>query len=749
MLINDGIEKYIVFEKNDANKSTYSKLSSEEKKYVVWKNTLKHFKLFLNADMYWVVLSFKDITPTRVCGYPVDFNIDKPLIYLQHGTLAMKQVDYKGWAYNNNMFRFFYYNKNIKEVFMERNNFKEYQMYYAEYMPRYKELVRQHKEYQKEKVVQKSNAKKILWFLTWREYLGNNYMTNILILQMKNLLTSPELTEYLDKTGSTFTVCLHQFFSEDKIAEVKAAVKTERIVFTHSNKVDVLHELATNDVLITDYSSVGFDFTFLEKPVILFQPDRKAYLAKRKLYCTLEELEEASFTKPREVVDTIINETYSVNPFFREKLPKKIDYDYILRGGHMERIYNEFAEIQRNKITFIGYNFYGIGGTVYATRSLAEALLEKNYMVELMSLKCTCKQKNMPFGLQLTPMYRSSSSRKIERLKRAAFHFLKGCYGYLDYDCSREHLNPYAGFAMKKQMKKIRSKTVVSTRESLHLFLNDAESETIENKIYFFHVAAELVEELFPTVMDKVKKIGIKKAVFVTEENRKLLKEKCGFDQYEDYIVLGNTLESSRSVSREEIMMQNDDLAEQQMLPNVIEEQERKDGFCGIYLVRISHEREPDLENLFGFARFLKERNIEGITIDVYGAGDYLDEFISKIYNEELEDYICYCGQTNDPKAEFAKHDAVVDFTLNHSFGMPYIEAVLNGKMVFCTDNTGSREVLANVDGCIYNSYEDLLDKINHFDEITPKQLAANYDEVSKVYYRDVLAGSFIDFINK
>ena len=739
----DCIDKYIVFEKNKANLETYNRLSERERNFVVWKNSIKHFKLFLDADMYWVTLSFKDITPTSLFGYSVDFNIDKPLIYLQHGTLAMKQINYSGWSFNNNFFRFFYYNKDIKETFMECNDFKEYQMYYAKYMPRYKELVKRHLKYQSEK---KKEGKKYLWFLTWREYFGDNYMTKIFLHQMKHLLTSEKLTKHLEETNSTFTVCLHQFFDEDKISEIKEGITTDRIVFKHSNKVDVLEELATNDVLITDYSSVGFDFTLLEKPVILFQPDRKTYLQKRKLYCTVEELEEASYSKPREIVDVIVNGDYGINDFFRSKLPENIDYKYIAEGKHIEKIYGEFKEIQENKVTFLGYNFYGIGGTVFATRSLAEALLEQNYMVELMSLKCTCKQKNMPYGLQLTPMYRSNSRRKIERLKRGIFRW-KGLYGYLDYDCSRKHLSPYAGMAMRKQMKKIRSKTVVSTRETLHLFLNDATSETIKNKIYFFHAPAEIVEELFPTVMDKVKRLDIEKAVFVTEENRKLFKEICDFDEYKKFIVTGNTLESSRSVSRKEIIENGEKKNEMLMVPNRDKAEENK-AFKGIYLVRISHERKPDLDNLMNFARFLKSKNVENIVIDVYGTGDYLDEFIGQVYDEELEDYICYCGQTDNPKKEFQNHDAVVDFTLNHSFGMPYIEAVLNGKMVFCTDNTGSREVLANVDGCVYKSYEDLLDKIEHFSDITDEKLLENYDEISKVYSRKVLADKFIGFID-
>ena len=109
---------------------------------------------------------------------------------------------------------------------------------------------------------------------------------------------------------------------------------------------------------------------------------------------------------------------------------------------------------------------------------------------------------------------------------------------------------------------------------------------------------------------------------------------------------------------------------------------------------------------------------------------------------------IKYCGETNNPKAEMNKYDAVVDFTLNHSFGMPYIEAVLNGKMLYCADNIASREVLKGIDGCIYSSYEDLVNKIRKFPEITEEQLKFNYDKICETYSRRVLADKFINFMN-
>lgn len=174
-----------------------------------------------------------------------------------------------------------------------------------------------------------------------------------------------------------------------------------------------------------------------------------------------------------------------------------------------------------------------------------------------------------------------------------------------------------------------------------------------------------------------------------------------------------------------------------------------RDYFLGMYLLRISHEREADINNLIGFAKYLKEQNVDDIVIDVYGTGDYLNEFLDKIFDNEVEDYICYCGETSNPKNQMKNHDAVVDFTLNHSFGMPYIEAILNGKMVYCTENTGSREVLNGIDGCIYTSYEDLLDKIRKFPQVTDDQLRSNYDKISKVYSREVLGEKFVDFLEK
>lgn len=726
----DDIEKYFIMEKNLNNKKVYNTLSSDEKKFVVWKNSIKHFDIYNKADMFFVSLSYKDILPDNLFGKKVSFLITKPLIYLQHGTLGIKTIGYKGNDYNNNMFRFIYYNKEIKETFKKTNDFRDYQLYYGIYPPRYVELVKRNLVYSKEK----REGKRILWFPTWRDYLGDNPQTEKLLMTMKEIISNKILADYLEKTSSIFTVCLHQFFDADKIAFLKKNITTDRINFIHAKNVDVLDKLASDDVLITDYSSVGFDFTTLNKPVLLFQPDLEEFLADRGLYCTIDELKEASIPNSEQLIDAIVNETYQVNGFFKSRLPEIIDYDYILSGCHIDRMYNEFAEIQRNKITFIGYDFHGIGGTVFATRSLAEALLEKNYMVQLISLKAAGKGEGMPYGVQLSPIYVDGMRTKIEIAKRL-IPPVKCLYGNINYDCSKHHLRPYANLALKHMLKNTKSKTVVSTRESLHLYLNDELSEYVENKICFFHCAASAVYDLYPEAMKRIVKQKIEKAVFVTEESRQAYLNDLNYDNYKECLVLGNALEISRSIERDEI--------------TIPENKDGKTTFNGMYLVRLSPERKDDLNNLIGFAKYLKEKQITDITINVYGNGFYRNEFLEIIRAESLEDYIIYQGETNNPKNEMQKYDAVVDFTLKHSFGMPYVEAILNGKMLYCTDNIASREVLNGIDGCIYYSYEDLVDKIKNHAKITVLQLKSNYDKISATFSREVVADKFINFIEK
>ena len=151
----------------------------------------------------------------------------------------------------------------------------------------------------------------------------------------------------------------------------------------------------------------------------------------------------------------------------------------------------------------------------------------------------------MPYALNLAYLYDANRMSMLNLFKRHFYH-RKKLFSHLVHDKDIVNLKPYAGYALTKWMQTTNSETVISTRESLHLFLNEASSDSIKNKIYFFHCTAEVVEDIFPDIINQLNKCDIGKAVFVTEANKQKYLEKFGFDNYKESLVIGNCLESSR-----------------------------------------------------------------------------------------------------------------------------------------------------------------------------------------------------------
>ena len=725
VLKNDEILKYYVVEKNATNKKIYNKLSSEEKKYVVWQNSYKHWKLYLKANLFYVSLSYKDVMPNRLIFKKCSMQVKKPIIYLQHGTLGMKKLGYDGKSYNNNMFKFIIYNKSILEQFSKENDFKKYQLYYGEYHPRYMELV--NKKDNTEEVNQ------ILWFITWREEFDKDSNgRDQLIRSIRRVIENKDIKEFQEKNNMKIKICLHSLFTEKQVKDLKSNIDTSETEIVYSSKIDVMDEIVKSKLLITDYSSLGFDFTFLNKPVLLFQPDIDSYMLNRDMYCTLDELNKYNITTTRILIEKILSNKYEINEFFRKRLPERIDYQYVKNGKHIDKMYDDFKWMQLNSVSFIGYNFYGRGGTISATMALAEGLLEKGYLVYLMSLKQTCplSKITVPYGLNVNSLYRTRPKRKIEHIKRLMIG--KWHYSYFKYDSNLKYLIPYTGYALKRYLKNVKVNTVVSTRETVHFFLKDAKNDTIKNKIYFFHTDANLVDGIFPGVIKKLNDLKLEKCAFVTEMNRQRYIEKLNFTNYDDYMVVGNSLVSSSIVSKEEIHTVD-----------------KKDMYKGIFLIRISKDRVKDLNNAIEFAKYLKENKINNIRVDIFGKGDYLDKFEDLVYDNELEDYLNYKGLTTNPHEELIKYDFAIDFSLNQSFGMTYIEGILNGLKTFAYHNYGSDEVLKELPDSFIESNEDLVKKINNLPNIKREELVKNYEIITSKYSKEVVADKFIKLVRK
>ena len=709
--IKDDIEKYFVLDKTESNKKIYNALSKYEKKFILWKNSLKHHRKFKKADLFFITHNPNDIAPVKLINQSIDIELTKPIIHLQSGVQGIEKVSEKGNSYENNIFRYLLYNKNLHDNLIEENGFRDYQLYYQKFQPKFGDLIIKNEKY---------CESQIFWFLTYREYLNKDSESiKSIISVIKKTAEDEQLISYLKKNNLKLKICTHVLM-EKQFSDELSHLNTDIVEIVKQENIDLNEEISKSKLLITDYSSLIYDFSMIGKKYILFQPDFSQYCENRELYLK-ESCAEA------ELIERIINENY-----INEKKLDDAELEYLKENTHLKELYEYFKKLQKNNISFLGYNFYGIGGTVNATMALAESLLNEGYLVNVISLKKLTNIKHTPpVGLNMQYMTWDDSKSVIEKFKRRT-HRSDKYYHYLNYDTGKVHVHPYVGYALDKLMKKIKAKTVVSTRESLHLFLNDCTSEKVKNKIFFFHTIADIIPVVFPDLIDKLSEIDIQKAIFISESNRIALKEKFGFDNYSEHLELGNTLVQSNIIERDEI-----------------KSVEKKDKYRAIYLLRIDEDRKGDINNLINFGKYVKDNEISFIEIDVFGDGNYVDEFIELIEKNNLNKIIHYKQSTTNATDEIRKHDLMIDFTLNHSFGMTYIEAVLNGKKVFCMKNTGSELVMENVPDSYIESDEWLCGQIKYLNEITADELKENYDKISCKFSQKTVAHKFLDFIEE
>lgn len=118
-------------------------------------------------------------------------------------------------------------------------------------------------------------------------------------------------------------------------------IKNDRYITVGNEDFDELYNfIGQTDLLITDYSSIYFDFIITQKPVILAPFDMEDYITNsRKLYFDYSEMQAISAHNWKELIEILTNETYApVSDAIVEKFAKYSDghsceklMDYILK----------------------------------------------------------------------------------------------------------------------------------------------------------------------------------------------------------------------------------------------------------------------------------------------------------------------------------------------------------------------------------------------------------------------------------
>ncbi|CAG7914655.1 CDP-glycerol glycerophosphotransferase family protein [Mammaliicoccus sciuri] len=217
----------------------------------------------------------------------------------------------------------------------------------------------------REDIVEKynlTNSKKIVLYApTWKKSLKETTEEDINYLIM-------EVTMLQEKFGSQYKVYLKaHYFIYEKIR--KLGLKNLMI----PNWVDTNELLATVDTLITDYSSIFFDFLPLQRPIYFYMPDKEIYEENRGFYLDIDGLPGSKAYGLYELMENIDKYQNKYNTAFKKEINDYLEKycsddngissakstDFILNKRKERKLYNSNKKV----IVLYGGGFYNNGIT--------------------------------------------------------------------------------------------------------------------------------------------------------------------------------------------------------------------------------------------------------------------------------------------------------------------------------------------------------------------------------------------------
>lgn len=256
---------------------------------------------------------------------------DREKIFLQHGVIGVSRVNH---VLNKNRMR---YTKFIVSSEFEKEHIINEFGYnpdevVASGLPRWDYLRN------------KSDGKKILLMPTWRNWNKTNEQLEVSEYweRYMSFLDNKELHKFLETNDMTLTFYPH-YQTQLLMSEVKEF--HPRIQTVYQGDVTVQELLCTHEILITDYSTVAFDFSYMEKPVVFYQFDRNRFygehynegpITEDKLFGTVVKTEENLMDSLKEMIH---------NPEGHTRLSKANPYLIKAQGYHTEKVVKEILEI--------------------------------------------------------------------------------------------------------------------------------------------------------------------------------------------------------------------------------------------------------------------------------------------------------------------------------------------------------------------------------------------------------------------
>ncbi len=491
------------------------------------------------------------------------------------------------------------------------------------------------------------------------------------------------------------------------------------------------------DTLITDYSSVFFDYAVKKKKIILFTYDEEEYLRDRGMYITLDSLPFPKVYNENDLIreiNTPIN--YDDETFLNEYAPKECEnassklIDLVLFNEENDLDIREIEKNGKENVLIYGGNLTKNGITTALFNLLNNIdLSEYNYYLTF-STGIVRKHKEvikeLPEGINYIPFVGKMNANLFEKVylrlskkPKREFDFndkildrlYKGEIRRIYGDIKFKHVIQYNGYEFKRQL----------------LFGRFDCEKTI-----FVH--SNMVEEIRvrnsqnPNVL-RYAYNHYDNVVMVTEDMREPTKTFC-FD--ESKIKIANNIIDYKKVlekSKEEMKFDDDTKSTHSL--EEIQEILDSDSKVLVTVGRFSPEK-GHMRMMDTFNRLWKEDNSIYLMI-IGGHGVLHSKTIEHAKSLECADHIIIVRSLSNPFAFVKKCDGFVFTSFYEAFGLVLAEADILGVPVMSTDILGPRGFMQEHGGLLVSNDEDgIYDGMKQMIDGKVKPLGVDYEKYNQ-----------------
>ena len=678
---------------------------SEYKENCIKLNSLRHYMMYFRAQYLIVAHGARDVIPALI--YYKFKPLIKPIIYLQHGVIKFKRLHFTKMSYSKSIIRFLVSNEDEKSIVcnqlmtkkdehaakfvkfkiasylemkkhvidQETSQLKDYIDLYS-----YNERNEQQLKYIEQKsgfmpaqvpvtglarhdsLIAKNNLtapeKVILIFPTWRDELKHvndiTFQESDYYQYYNELINDPNVLDLVEKNNYKIKFHLHA----EMMPYIHLFESNHHVV--EFVKDDVFELILKSEVLITDYSSLSWDFDILNKNIIFYHFDKNKFDLKRSGYC------HSNADWPGDICLNI-NELRSslssnLNKYNHEIIDREDDDLFC------QRIFSEIESIPK-KIYFLVYNIYGIGGTVKTITNTANYLYSKGYIVEVISVKKTKMKPDLGLnsGIKISSLFDARNKGARYKIKNnSLLKVLKGIpvrilsrFNSRLIDKSEDLYPMFSIFTDLQLIRKLRSlnnSTLVTTIPSFNL------------------IAPKFVNET-------VKVIGQEHKFFDAHSDELKSKIKSGYSKLDHLTVLTNDdLDTySKILDSKVISVQANGTDLLAKKPKFKVENSKR----FISLARFVDQKRLDL--LIDAFKVVCDQDSE-CTLDIYGQGKLKAELLERIENYNLSNNVFIYEPITDIYSVLPNYSAFLLSSGFEPFGMVIIEAYACGVPVISFD---------------------------------------------------------------